>query len=134
VISMDNNIIDRILKSKDLLNLKDEELVSLVEQYIPSQGCSGAAYGYLQIVSHICYFREHLQRTLMKIAMRPIIYLGISDYTKVLGFITGEYLDEKTYRPATEYGRDWIMGKLQENITLLKDIFEEIIIEENIKF
>jgi hypothetical protein len=129
-----DNIINRILKSNDLLNLTDEELVNFVEQYVPSQGCSGAAYGYLQIVSHICYFREHLQRTLLKIAIRPIIYLGVSDYAKVLGFITGEYLDEKTYRPATEYGRDWIIGKLQVNETLLKDIFEEIIIEENIKF
>ncbi|WP_438449468.1 hypothetical protein [Gorillibacterium sp. sgz5001074] len=131
---MDDITIDRVLKSKDLLNLTDEELISLVEQYVPSQGCSGAAYGYLQIVSHICYFREHLQSKLMKIAIRPIIYLGINDHKEVLGFITGEYLIEKTYKPATEFGRDWIIGKLQLNETLLKDIFEEIVIEENIRF
>ena len=38
------------------------------------------------------------------------------------------------YTPATEYGREWIKNRLQKNYNLIKDIFEEIIIEENIKF
>ena len=90
---MHHDAIDRILKSNDLnIGLSDTEIIYEVEHYMPSQSCSGAALGYLQIVTHICYFKEHLQKPLLKIAIRPIIYLGINDYKKVMKYITEDYL------------------------------------------
>ncbi|WP_438449467.1 hypothetical protein [Gorillibacterium sp. sgz5001074] len=116
----------------------NEEIISQVDQFLPSYNCEGAALGYFSIISHLCYFRSDLEKPLMKIAVKPLYYLGIIDPESEILWVQS-YVKKKSiirknnlYYTSSE-GEIWIQNQLKFKQDLIKEIIQEIITEDSIE-
>lgn len=110
----------------------NEEIIQCVDKFLPSYNCEGAAKGYFSIISHLCYYRTDLEVRLMKIALKPLFYLGIEDPNLAFKW-TQSYVCEKNSSDyyTSKQGRDWIENCLVNKSEIIAGIFEEIDIEDN---
>lgn len=91
---------------KEKFQHTDEEIIMHVDNFLPSYNCEGAALGYFSIIAHICYYRSDLERALMKIAIKPLFYLGISDPENeikwVQAYVKKKRISQKNNHPLRE--------------------------------
>ena len=52
-----------------------------------NQNCESAAIDYFNLIAQLCYTRTNIMHSLMRIAIRPIFYLGITDVENVIMYI-----------------------------------------------
>ncbi|THF78468.1 hypothetical protein [Cohnella fermenti] len=123
------NLLNSLFTKSD--QFKDEEIISQVEGYLPSYSCDDAASGYFSIISHICYFRPDLDRRLMKIAIRPLYYYGITDPQHAISWVSGNVkrkrlIKKNYYYYTSKQGRLWIDHELKNKANLIVELIEEI--------
>ncbi|WP_187434315.1 hypothetical protein [Paenibacillus methanolicus] len=109
----------------------EEEIKSAVSEYLPSHSCGAAALTYFAIIAHICYYRDGLQEDLLKIALVPTVYFGITDSGKVIEWVQRNVTVVQVFKGATgcettKAGRKWIVEKLPEYENLIKELIEQI--------
>ncbi|MCD9024959.1 hypothetical protein [Cohnella silvisoli] len=138
---MINQISD--LKLREVLNtvvtsphqFENDEIISAVSNYTPSHSCNSAALRYVAIIAHIAFFREDLERSLLKIAVRPLYYYGISDPKAAVGWIqnnikvTNIFSRQGDY-VTTKFGKKWIENNLVKKQEMIGEIINEIIKED----
>jgi hypothetical protein len=128
-----------ILKSvdKDPYKYSYEEIITTVDQFLPSQNCEGAALGYFSIISHICYFRSDLEKPLMKIAIKPLYYLGLTDPENeikwVQSYVKKKSLFQNNYYFTSKQGENWIQNEFITKLDTVEAIIKEIVIEDSIE-
>lgn len=103
---------------------------------MPSYNCEGAALGYFSIISHLCYYRPDLEKPLIKIAIKPLYYLGITDVENeikwVQSYVREKSILNKNYLYYTsKQGRKWIISELKDKCELVSNIIKEIEFEDN---
>ncbi|MCD1259686.1 hypothetical protein B5M42_012665 [Paenibacillus athensensis] len=110
--------------------LTDEEIVEMVGQWVPSHNCEDAAGGFLQVVPVLIADRPHLERVLLKIAIRPMFYLGIVKAGQVFAWVDG-FVKRVNDRPSETYIR-WLSHELTPvgKSALISDILRELQQEE----
>ncbi len=93
--------IDELLSSLEdgICNLSDDEITVKVGCFIPSQGCEGAADGYLELLAAISPFRTNITQDLLIIALQPIYYMGFEETESLCQYIAavardGRYLND----------------------------------------
>lgn len=130
--------LQNILKviKKEPFRYSDDEIITNVDKFLPSYNCEGAALGYFSIISHLCYYRPDLEKQLMKIAIKPLYYLGITDAENeikwVQSYINKKSIFNKNYLYYTSrQGRMWIMNELKDKYELVTNIIKEIEFENN---
>ncbi|ADM71153.1 hypothetical protein GMA19_03348 [Paenibacillus polymyxa E681] len=134
------NQFSRSPKLRDILNVietvptqySDEEIILYVDKFLPSYNCEGAAIGYFSIISHLCYYRPDLESQLIKIALKPLYYLGIEHPDSAIKWIK-TYVKEKNDNDyyTSKQGRTWITNHLKDKHELITRIFKEIDFEDN---
>ncbi|MDR6880432.1 hypothetical protein [Bacillus sp. 3255] len=123
--------IDKLLDSiKDAsCNLEDDQIVEMIGNWIPSYNCEGAANGFLEIVPVVVHARPRLERALLKIAIRPMFYMGISESKQVFAWIN-HFLSDERNGPSEECVA-WLKNELIESkAVLIMDLLKEIEVEE----
>ncbi|WP_339158315.1 hypothetical protein MKX50_02440 [Paenibacillus sp. FSL W8-0186] len=112
----------------------DEEIIQCVDKFLPSYNCQGAATGYFSIISHLCYYRPDLEIPLMKIALKPLYYLGIEDPGIAIKWVQA-YVSEMNNNDyyTSKQGRTWITSHLKNKIGIIPRIFKEIELEDNVE-
>ncbi|MEK3724015.1 hypothetical protein [Paenibacillus sp. FSL H8-0034] len=131
--------LQNILKTikTDPFSYSDEEIITQVDNYLPSYNCEGAARGYFSIISHICYYRSDLDKPLMKLAVKPLYYLGISDPDSQIKWVQSYVKERKIFEKNYEYytsrqGRKWIVNELKFKHELIGNIIKEIDLEDSL--
>ncbi|MEC0225810.1 hypothetical protein [Paenibacillus alba] len=129
------NIIRNIHKEKP--QYSDEEIILHVDNFLPSYNCEGAALGYFSIIAHICYYRSDLEKALMKIAVKPLYYLGISDPENGIKWVDAYVTSKKRFQKNNMYftskqGEYWIQNSLIFKHELIASILNEINFEDNV--
>jgi|GEM_PF-4029833 len=109
----------------------DKEIIHCVEEFQPSQNCEGATRGYFSIISHLCYYRPDLEHQLMKIALKPLYYLGIEDTSDAVKWIQFYVSDKSNYYYTSKQGDIWIKEALINKQSIIEKIFKEIDQEDN---
>ncbi|MBY0117979.1 hypothetical protein [Paenibacillus xylanexedens] len=109
----------------------DEEIIQYVERFQPSQNCEGATKGYFSIISHICYYRPDLEHPLMKIALRPLYYLGVENASDAIKWVQFYVSDISNYYYTSKQGDVWIKESLNSKQNIAEKIFKEIDQEDN---
>lgn len=122
---------------KTPFKLSGEEIITTVDQFLPSYNCEGAAIGYFSIISHICYFRSDLEKPLMRIAIRPLYYLGIVDPENEILWVKSFVKKKRIFGKNGLYytsskGEKWIQHQLKFKQELIEEIIQEIILEDNL--
>ncbi|WP_336789669.1 hypothetical protein [Paenibacillus sp. MMO-177] len=81
--------IDELLSSlnEGRCNLSDDEITIKVGCFIPSQGCEGAADGYLELLATISPLRINITQNLLIIALQPIYYMGFEETESLCQYI-----------------------------------------------
>lgn len=123
--------IDTLLDSiKDgSCDLEDNQIVALIGNWIPSYNCVGAADGFLEVIPEVILARRNLERALLKIAIRPMYYMGISESKQVFAWIN-HFLNNERNSPSEE-GKEWLRNELIESkVVLVTDILKEVQEEE----
>lgn len=134
------NQFSRSQKLQDILSIieteplkySNEEIIQCVDKFLPSYNCEGAAIGYFSIISHLCYYRPELEIPLMKIALKPLYYLGIEDPNFAIKWVQNYVLEinNNDYYTSRQ-GRIWIVDQLKNKYEIIVRIFEEIDFEDN---
>jgi hypothetical protein len=114
------------------LKYSSEEIIQCVDKFLPSYNCERAAKGYFSIISHLCFYRPDLEVRLMKIALKPLFYLGIEDPNFAIKWAQS-YVCEKNSNDyyTSKQGRNWIEDQLKDKSEIIAKIFEEIDLEDN---
>ncbi|WP_270168578.1 hypothetical protein [Paenibacillus sp. SYP-B4298] len=114
------------------LKYSNQEIIQCVDKFLPSYNCEGSAKGYFCIISHLCYYRPDLEVRLMKIALKPLFYLGIEDPNLAIKWAQS-YVCEKNSNDyyTSKQGRNWIEYHLKNKSEIIASIFEEIDLENN---
>ncbi|MGX1827284.1 hypothetical protein ACWIE6_03485 [Paenibacillus taichungensis] len=113
-------------------NYSDIEIVQCVTKFLPSYNGEGAAKGYFSIISHLCYYRPDLEFPLMKVALRPLYYLGMEDPDSVIEWVQFYVSDINTnYYYTSKQGNAWIKESLKSKRDIIAAIFKEIDFEDN---
>ncbi|WNR46891.1 hypothetical protein [Paenibacillus roseipurpureus] len=68
-------------------NLSDDEITVKVGCFIPSQGCEGAANGYLELLAAVSPLRTNITQNLLIIALQPIYYMGYEETESLCQYI-----------------------------------------------
>jgi len=108
--------------------IEDAVIVKTIQEYIPSQNCEGAAYGYLRAIAHILYYRPRLEKELLKKFLEPLYYIGIEKASEVFSFADNLLHDQKLrniYNPTLETDK-WIKEKLRTKQKLIDQLLSEI--------
>ena len=81
--------IDEMLSSlnEGRCNLSDDEITVKVGCFIPSQGCEGAAEGYLELLATVLPYRTNIAYNLLIIALQPIYYMGLEETESLCQYI-----------------------------------------------
>ncbi|OPH49675.1 hypothetical protein BC351_36795 [Paenibacillus ferrarius] len=109
-------------------DLEDNRIVEMIGNWIPSYNCEAAANGFLEVVPEVILARQHLKRALLKIAIRPMFYMGISESKQVFTWIN-HFLNERN--SLSEECVAWLRNDLVESkAVLITDILKEIQEEE----
>ncbi|MNW48612.1 hypothetical protein D3C74_259840 [compost metagenome] len=111
----------------------DKEIVQCVSEFLPSQNCEGAARGYFSIISHLCYYRTDLEPPLMKVALRPLYYLGIEDGSHAIKWIQFYVSNMSIYYYTSKQGDIWIKQTLDNKQNIIEEIFKEIEQEDDVE-
>jgi len=74
----------------ELVKLSADELYDKVRLAQVSQNCLAAAEDYFKIIVPLCPVREDAAHSLLRIAMRPLYYMGVCKFAEILTEI--EYL------------------------------------------
>lgn len=70
---------------KDLKNnTKEEMLYFKILKVRVSQNCIGAAEDYFSMIAPLCLYNSSIALTLLRLAIRPLFYLGITEWKKQL--------------------------------------------------
>ncbi|NEW09927.1 hypothetical protein GK047_29015 [Paenibacillus sp. SYP-B3998] len=132
--------LQNILKTikSDPFRYSDEEIITHVDKYLPSYNCEGAARGYFSIISHICYYRSDLEKQLMKLAVKPLYYLGISDPDSQIKWVQSYVKERKIFGKNYKYyttrqGRKWIINELKFKHELIENIIKAIDFEDSVE-
>ncbi|MBH5317510.1 hypothetical protein I6N90_06730 [Paenibacillus sp. GSMTC-2017] len=127
-----------ILKAiqRDPYRFTDEQIINHVDKFLPSYNCEGAALGYFSIISHLCYYRNDLEKPLLKIAIKPLYYLGISDAENQIKWVQSYVNTRSIFRKNDLYytswqGKRWIMNALKDKSELVSKIIREIECEDD---
>jgi len=106
-----------VIPRKQALKLSAEEIHSRVLSAKVSLNCLGAAEGYFEIVAPLCPIREDIAHSLLRIATRPIFYLGVTSYEGILSTIKD-----------INFGRLGFLKWLSRNNEMVADIVKELTI------
>jgi hypothetical protein len=106
--------INELLSSlkEEKCNLSDEEITVKVGCFIPSQGCEGAAEGYLELLATISPFRTNITQHLLIIALQPIYYMGFEETESLCQYIAafardGRYLNNNQQKLLAELASEF---------------------------
>ncbi|CAN7726967.1 hypothetical protein [Paenibacillus sp. LjRoot56] len=110
-------------------DLEDNRIVEMIGNWIPSYNCEAAADGFLEVVPEVILARQHLERALLKIVVRPMFYMGISESKQVFAWINHFLNGERN--SLSEECMAWLRNDLVElKAVLITDILKEIQEEE----
>ncbi|MGO4543001.1 hypothetical protein [Paenibacillus sp. 2TAB19] len=113
--------IDEMLSSLEngICNLSDDEITVKVGCFIPSQGCEGAADGYLKLLATVSPFRTNITQNLLIIALQPIYYMGFEETESLCQYIAAVARDGRYLNKAQQK----VLADLATKKTLIESAF-----------
>ncbi|RAV21472.1 hypothetical protein [Paenibacillus contaminans] len=104
--------------------VEDKLIIEMIGNWIPSYNCEAAADGFLEVIPIVISSRPHLERELLKIAIRPMFYMGISESKQVFEWVDIFLKNERN--SFSEECAAWFKKELTEE----KEDFITVIIQE----
>lgn len=113
----------------DSCEIEDNEIVKMVENWTPSYNCEAAADGFLKVIPLIISVRPNIERALLKIAIRPMFYMGITETKQVSAWVESFLKNER--KNLSEECISWFKRELvEEKEGVIAEILQEIQNEE----
>jgi hypothetical protein len=108
--------------------LEDNQIIEMVENWIPSYNCEDAANG--EVIPLIISARPHLEQAFLKITIRPMYSMGISESKQVFRWVDIFLKDERNH--LSEECVPWLKKDfVKEKEGVISDIILEIQKEED---
>jgi hypothetical protein len=113
------------------LLLDDSAVVAEVEDFnaLLKTNCETAAEWLFAAVAPICLLRPQLVRLLLRMPLRPLVFLGVEQAQQVQEFVGGFVAQTPNYLPLTEEGRHWLSELLPQHQVLVQQLLNELIQE-----
>ena len=104
-----------IIPQEQVAKLSVDDMHNRVRSAEVSQNCATAAEDYFEIIAPICPDREDAAHSLMRIAMRTVFYLGVTDYSGIIANV-------KAINQHRPHFLEWVSanGKMVE--TIIKEL------------
>lgn len=122
--------INRIKKEPDLIT--DMDIYHYVANLELSQNCITAGNLLLGVISSICYLRPSLNHLLIRIALRPLFYVGVEDIKELLEWTNSlcetatENKEKQELYLFTDEGIIWLKQQFPLKKEIIKKCFNEL--------